>query len=69
LVRERVDKLNAEIDNKEKMIEKRADLLKEKLAKIQGAFSNMQSQQNSIAASLGGAAPMPSGPSMGGGKG
>jgi flagellar hook-associated protein 2 len=66
---ERVDKLNAEIDNKEKMIEKRADLLKEKLAKIQGAFSNMQSQQNSIAASLGGAAPMPSGPSMGGGKG
>jgi flagellar hook-associated protein 2 len=51
----RLEKMNKDIDRKEKDIEKKAEDLKMKLAKVQGAFSKMQSQQNMFGGGGGGA--------------
>jgi flagellar hook-associated protein 2 len=64
---ERVQRMNQDIQKKEKSLEKKAELLKDKLAKMQGAFNQMQSQQNAIGGLGGGGAPLP--PAGGGGPG
>ncbi len=51
---ERVQRMNTDIDRKEKSLERKADALKDKLSKIQGAFSKMQSQQGAVGSMGGG---------------
>jgi len=52
-----IQKMDKQIADKEKAVERRADALKEKLAKTQTALSAMQNQSNYLSTQMGGGAP------------
>ncbi len=56
---EKVQRMNDDIARKEKALERKADVLKDKLAKAQGAMNQLQSQQGAIGGIGAGAPPMP----------
>lgn len=64
---ERVNRMNQDIERKEKALEKKSEVLKDKLSKVQGAMAKMQSQQGAVGGMGGGGATIPSMPSGGGG--
>lgn len=51
---ERIDRMDKDIKDKEARLEKKAEDLKNKLAKVQGAFSQLEAQRGSIAGLGGG---------------
>jgi flagellar capping protein FliD len=53
-LRTRVQQIDDDIANKERQIERKQEALTEKFSRLQGALSNLQQQQQSIGATLGG---------------
>ncbi len=62
---EKVERMNKDIKRKEDALEKKSENLINKLSKIQGAFSQMQSQQGAVAGIGGAGSAGPAGPAAG----